>query len=82
MWTTSRYAPKAIRVLALALSNAFSGNYVSRGKKKLDELVEEARKNGEERIFLLDNKRTIGIINVDEIGKWDWLAEQVEIHEE
>lgn len=82
MWTTSRYAPKSIRNLAIALSGVFCGCYVSRGKKGISELAESARREGEERIFIVNGKKTIEIAEIDELGRWNWVDERVGINEE
>ena len=85
MWTTSRYASKGAREVAIQLSRRFSSPYVSRGKKNIHIIVELARKIGEERVFIVNeknDKRSIDFIAVNELGEWSWLKDKVEINEE
>ena len=82
--TTSRYCPKETRELSKAFAIVFSGAYVARGKKTIDELVEFARKKGHSRICVLmsgnfgvipNKSETISMefISVNELGRWSWI---------
>ncbi|MFH1520557.1 MAG: hypothetical protein ABID61_02850 [Candidatus Micrarchaeota archaeon] len=77
MYTTSRYSSIKTRELAKKLANENNEIYVARGKKTIDQLVQLARKKGEERITVLDenNPTTFAIIEVDELGNWKWVTE-------
>ncbi len=85
MFTTSRYASLKLRSLALLFSGLFSSNYVSRGKKTIDSMVESARRAGDERLFVLNEKdesQFIGAISINELGEWNWIADKIEVEYE
>ncbi len=74
--TTSRYQSEKLRELSKALSVVFSGEYVSRGKKKFDDLVEYARKKGHSRICIVSSDG-IDFAIVNELGSWKWMDERI-----
>ena len=78
MITTSRYASKETKAEAKKLSKINSQKYVARGKKTVEELVELARRTGEESIQILEEQekqpKKISIIKVDELGRWKWIS--------
>lgn len=74
MFTTSRYSSTKTRELAKKLAIENKEIYVARGKKTIDQLVQLARKKGEEKIAVLeDNSTKIAIITIDELGRWKWI---------
>lgn len=76
MFTTSRYSSTKTRELAKKLAIENKEIYVARGKKTIDQLVQLARKKGEEKITVLeDNSPKIAIITIDELGRWRWTIE-------
>ncbi len=81
MITTSRYASSSLRTYARALSSILHTRYIARGKKTIDELVWFSRKIGDGRIIILKDPQTLEFISLDEIMKWKWLGERVEIHD-
>lgn len=76
MYTTSRYSSTKTRELAKKLASENNEIYVARGKKTIDQMVQLARKKGEEKITVLeeqDNKSTTSaVIVIDELGRWKW----------
>ena len=78
MITTSRYASKETKTEAKKLSKINSQKYVARGKITVEELVELARRTGEESIQILEEQekqpKKISIIKVDELGRWKWIS--------
>ena len=72
MYTTSRYSSVKTRELAKALAKENNEIYVARGKKTIEQLVEFARKKGEERIIVVDDNEKPATIEVDELGRWKW----------
>lgn len=78
MITTSRYASKETKTEAKKLSKINSQKYVARGKKTVEELVDLARRIGEESIQILEEHekqpKKISIIKVDELGRWKWIS--------
>jgi rRNA maturation protein Rpf1 len=81
MYTTSRYSSKKTRDFAKKLAAGESVAYVARGKKTIDELVILARKNGEERIGIIEEKEDaphkLVTITVMETGRWEWGGERL-----
>lgn len=79
LFTTSRYASK--ETVAFAKTK---GEYLNRGKKTVDDLVNYARKKGEESIVLIEEKDKkpflMVFIEVSEDGKWKW-TKKVQIDE-
>ena len=87
MFTTSRYCSKSTRELAKQLSSFFNTFYIARTKKTIDELVSFSRKKGEHRICIIkenkdNNPAFIEFINIDELGKWSWIENRVQITNE
>ena len=74
MYSTSRYASKETRQQAKKL-----GEYFSRGKKTISQLVDIARKKGYHKIGILREKNgkpfRISVISVTELGEWSWSDE-------
>jgi rRNA maturation protein Rpf1 len=80
MFTTSRYASVETKKLARRLAEEKNGLFLSRGKKTIEELVEFARKRGEELIAIIEEEggkpAKISRISVSETGKWSWSGEE------
>jgi len=76
--TTSRYTEKDIRDLAKAIAVVFSGEYVARGKKTIDSLVNESRKKGHARICVVMPEQIV-FIKVNELGQWSWVEESLSL---
>lgn len=74
--TTSRYPPVTLRELGRSISIVFSGEYISRGKKKFDDLIEYARRKGHSRVCILSSQG-IDFSVVDELGNWEWIEDRV-----
>lgn len=84
MFTTSRYCSDETKRLAKQLSSFFNTFYIARTKKSIDELASYSRKKGEHRICIVkENKDNIPAfiesIEIDELGKWNWIEGQVKI---
>lgn len=81
MITTSRYSSKKTREFAKKLAEDGSERYVARGKKTIAELALIARKSGEERISIIEEKddlpHKIIEIQVLETGIWNWAGERL-----
>ena len=80
MFTTSRYASEDTRELALVLAEKSDDLFISRGKRTIANLVEIARKRGENRISILEEHKgkpfRISFIEVSELGNWKWAGEK------
>lgn len=80
MFTTSRYASVETRNLARKLAEENDELFLVRGKRTIEELVEFARKKGEERISVVEEKggkpAKVCRISVSESGKWNWSDEE------
>ena len=76
MWTTSRYCSIGTRALCRKLARSSGSSYVARGKKTIAQLAELARRNGDSRINILEEKAgkpvTIAAIEILETGQWHW----------
>lgn len=76
MFTTSRYSSTKTRELAKKLASESKEIYVARGKKTIDQLVQLARKKGDEKITVLEEQEnkptTSAVILIDELGRWKW----------
>jgi len=76
MITTSRYASGKTRELARKMALKKGTFYVARGKKTIEDLVEQARRKGESGIAVLEEKDgaadSVLLIEVSETGKWRW----------
>ena len=85
MITTGRYASKETRVFAKSLAKTINTYYASRGKKTIDILAKQARKNGETRICIIFEKNKkpcrLNFIEIKENSSWFWLQEEIEINE-
>lgn len=81
LFTTSRYASEETRNIAKKLARRQKEKYVARGKKTIDEVVAAARKNGDERITVVEEKGSkpyrIAVLAVDELGNWSWVEERL-----
>lgn len=73
MYTTSRYAPVKTREVAKKLAKDNNELYIARGKKTIEQLVEFARKKGEEKINVVEGNET-ATIEIDELGRWKWVS--------
>ena len=82
--TTSRYASLATRKSARELANAVKADYVARGKKTIQQLVEYAWKKGNDKLLVIEEKKDkaaiASAIAIDHWGKWCW-AERTDIDE-
>lgn len=80
MFTTSRYASKKTKDLALKMAKENKERFISRGKHTIAQLVELARRNGEEKIFVIEERKkqpaVIVTIEVSELGEWRWVEEK------
>jgi rRNA maturation protein Rpf1 len=77
MITTSRYAGPETRRKAMAMAFEAGEPFVARGKRTIAQLVAMARKNGEERISIVEERggkpAGTAVMKVSETGKWEWL---------
>lgn len=76
MFTTSRYADRETRREAQRMAAEAGERYVARGKKTIAQLAALARRAGEERISVLEERGgragRVAVILVSETGKWSW----------
>ncbi|VVC04834.1 Uncharacterised protein [Candidatus Bilamarchaeum dharawalense] len=76
MYTTSRYASTETRELAKKMAKEKEEPYTARGKKTIDQLVDFARRKGEENITVVEEHEkkptTFALIQIDELGRWKW----------
>ena len=74
MYSTSRYASRETRQHAKKL-----GEFFSRGKRTISQLVDIARKKGHHSIGILRERKgrpsSISVITVTELGEWGWSDE-------
>lgn len=79
MYTTSRYASGETRVFARKLAARQKERYVARGKRTIAGLAAMARKGGDERIVIIEERggkpALLSTIKVDELGRWSWAGE-------
>ena len=80
MYTTSRYASMETRKKASLIAKESKEPYIARGKKTIDSLAKQARKCGESRLNILEERKgkaaIIAVIEIDEMGKWSWAGER------
>jgi len=80
MFTTSRYASLQTRKYAKGIAKEKDESYFNRGKHTISELVEKARKMGEEYIHIIEEKdkkpAVISTLIINEIGEWKWISEE------
>lgn len=80
MITTSRYASEATRKAARELAEREGEAYSARGKKTIGHLAAEARRIGEARIRVIEERAglpaLIATAEVDERGGWRWAGEK------
>jgi hypothetical protein len=54
--------------------------YIARGKKTIDSLAADARRCGESRLNIIEERKgkaaTIAVIEVNEMGGWAWAGEK------
>jgi rRNA maturation protein Rpf1 len=78
MWTTSRYCSSVTRSLCMKLARSCGSSYVARGKKTIVQLADLARRKGDSKINILEEKAgkpiTIATIEVLETGQWHWFG--------
>lgn len=76
MFTTSRYAGPETRRTARKLALEAGEPFVARGKRTIAQLVALARRSGEERISIVEERRGkpggTAVIRVSASGKWEW----------
>jgi rRNA maturation protein Rpf1 len=79
MFTTSRYASNETKILAKAMAQEAGAGYIARGKKTVDSLAQEARRQGDAEICIIEERKgrpaKVARITVDEAGKWSWSKE-------
>jgi len=73
MYTTSRYASEETRRKARKLASGAGEPYIARGKHTIDQLADIARRRGQHRISILQDRSGIAVIEVGETGSWRWL---------
>ena len=80
MITTSRYASAGTRRLARSMAEESGERYVARGKKTIESLAQEARRQGDSEIKVIEERAgkaaVVATLSVDEIGKWRWAGER------
>ena len=63
------------------MANDKKEKYIARGKKTVNQLAEFARKNGEEKISIIEEKEKkphhLAIIRITELGSWTWEEERL-----
>jgi rRNA maturation protein Rpf1 len=77
MFTTSRYAGPETRQRARKLAEEAGEPFVARGKRTVAQLAALARKMGQARVSILEERGKkpggVAAIRVSETGKWEWL---------
>ena len=80
MITTSRYASSGTRAMARLMASGSGDVFTARGKRTVEQLVSLARKKGDERITIIeerDGKPSVAAdITIDEMGRWRWAGEK------
>jgi rRNA maturation protein Rpf1 len=80
MFTTSRYASVETKTLARKLAKENEELFLARGKRTIEQLVDFARKKGEENISIVEEEggkpAKVCRIKVSETGKWNWSGEE------
>jgi len=80
MFTTSRYASEKARKAARKMAKENNEPFVSRGKHTIAELADLARRKGEERICIIEERKkqpaVVVTIKIDETGGWKWADEK------
>ena len=80
MFTTSRYASKETRELARRLAEESGEIFISRGKRTVSQLADLARRKGEEKVNIVEEKdgepSSIATIAIKETGEWEWIGER------
>ena len=81
MFTTSRYASSETRSLASGMAAESGERYVARGKKSVAALAELARRFGEPRVSIIEERdgkpALVAPLLVDELGRWAWAEERL-----
>jgi rRNA maturation protein Rpf1 len=81
MLTTSRYASQETRKAAREMAGECGERYIARGKKTVEELARLARRAGEERITIIEEREgkpaKAATMIVDELGRWRWDKERL-----
>jgi len=76
MITTSRYASGETRKAARRIAGKLGIPYISRGKKTIESIVEQARKKGESEVLVVEEEKgipsAVSAIEVNELGGWKW----------
>jgi rRNA maturation protein Rpf1 len=77
MFTTSRYAGPGTRRMARKLAEEAGEPFVARGKRTVAQLAALARKMGEGRVSILEERGKkpgkTAVVRVSETGKWEWV---------
>jgi len=76
IFTTSRYASAKLRQEAIVMAGkAKDGVLVPRGKKTIADLIELARKIGQNKIMVLKEGKNTGCseIEISASGRWRWI---------
>ncbi|MGV8084905.1 MAG: hypothetical protein ACP5N9_01490 [Candidatus Bilamarchaeum sp.] len=78
MITTSRYASKETKDEAKKIAQKRAEKYIARGKKTIEKIVESARRSGEHKVLILEEKNNkplkLSILQIDELGRWKWIS--------
>lgn len=76
--TTSRYASEETRRAARKLAASPGSRFVARGKKTVAELAALARKEGFERVDIMEERRgkpaSVSSMEILPSGKWRWVS--------
>jgi rRNA maturation protein Rpf1 len=76
MFTTSRYAGRETRRGAQKMAAEAGEPYVARGKRTIADIAALARKTGESRVSVVEERGgkpgSVAVIIVSETGKWSW----------
>lgn len=80
MMTTSRYASPQTRSMARKMAADSGEAFMARGKRTVEQLVASARRKGEGRITIIEEREgrpaVMAVIAIDEMGKWRWAGEK------
>jgi len=81
MITTSRYASSETRAFARGMAKEANLRYVARGKKTVQKLADEARRQGEAEVSIIEERdgkpALIITIRIDELGGFAFEGERI-----